>query len=139
MNNNMKTKHLSSIAILFVALIAASCHKEPNPNDFIDDKDKIDIKGSLMNGDMRHPNIEAGYLGRTLYVYFHDYMDYCTVTVSNAQDSILFQEETPTYPNASVRYYMGDLPLGRYHVVISDGTDKAEGWFNNFRIVAHKP
>ena len=135
----MKAKHLSLITFAIVALIVTSCYKGPNTNDLIDDKNKIDIKGSLSNGDMRHPNIEAGYLGRTVYVYFHDYMGYCTVTVSNALDSILFQEEMPTHPYASVRYFMGDLPMGRYHLVISDGTDEAEGWFNNFHIVPVKP
>ena len=135
----MKAKHLSLITFAIVALLVTSCHKGPSTNDLIDDKDKIDIKGSLSNGDMRHPNIEAGYLGKTVYVYFHDYMDYCTVTISNAQDSVLYCEETPTYPNAEVRYYMGDQPLGRYHLVISNGTDEAEGWFNNFRIVAVRP
>ena len=109
----MKTKYLSLFAVLFVALITASCRKEPNTNDLIDDKDKIDIKGSLSNGDMRYPNIEAGYWGKTVYVYFHEYMGECIVSISQ--------------------------PLSRYHLVISNGTDKAEGWFNNFRIVAHKP
>jgi hypothetical protein len=135
----MKTKLLIFSFTAIIAFMAASCHKEPIYNSLIGDKDKIDIKGSLMNGDMKKPNIEAGYFGKTLYVYFHDYMDYCTVTVSNAQDSVLFNEATPTYPNAEVRYYMGDQPLGRYHLVISNGTDEAEGWFNNFRIVAVKP
>jgi hypothetical protein len=135
----MKTKHLSIFAVLFVTLITASCRKEPSPNNFIDDKDKIDIKGSLSNGDMRSPNIEAGYLGKTVYVYFHDYMGVCTVTVSNAQDSVLFREETPTHPYAEVRYFMGDQPLGRYHLVINNDTDKAEGWFFNFRFAAVRP
>ena len=135
----MKNKHLLIISTLFITFIATSCMKEITSNSLIGDKDKIDVKGSLMGGDMRHPNIEAGYLGKTVYVYFHDYMGYCTVTVSNAQDSILFHEETPTYPNAEIRYFMGDQPLGRYHLVISDGIDEAEGWFNNFRIVAVKP
>ena len=135
----MKTKHLSLFAVLFVALITASCSKKPDPTDLIDDKDKIDIKGSLSNGDMRSPNIEAGYLGKTVYVYFHDYMGVCTVTIRNAQNSVIFSQEQPTYPNAEVRYYMGDQPLSRYHLVISNGIEKAEGWFNNFRIVAHKP
>ncbi len=135
----MKTKYLSLVAVLFVTLITASCRKEPSPNNFIDDKDKIDIKGSLSNGDMRSPNIEAGYLGKTVYVYFHDYMGVCTVTIRNAQNSVIFSQEQPTYPNAEVRYYMGDQPLSRYHLVISNGIEKAEGWFNNFRIVAHKP
>ena len=130
----MKTKHLSLFAVLFVTLITASC-KKFEPTDLIDDKDKIDIKGSLSNGDMRHPNIEAGYLGKTVYVYFHDYMGVCTVTISNAQNSVIFSQEQRTYPNAEVRYYMGDQPLSRYHLVISNGIEKAEGWFNNFRIV----
>ena len=134
----MKNKYLSSIVILLIALIAASCSKNNEYNELIGDKDKIDIKGSLSNGDMRSPNIEAGYIGKTVYVYFHDYLGVCTVTISNAQDSILFREETPTHPYAEVRYFMGDQPLGRYHLVISDGTDQAEGWFNNFRIVAHR-
>jgi hypothetical protein len=34
---------------------------------------------------------------------------------------------------------MGDQPLSRYHLVISNGTDEAEGWFNNFKIVAVRP
>ena len=135
----MKTKYLSLIAILFATLITASCSKKPDPTDLIDDKDKIDIKGSLSNGDMRSPNIEAGYLGKTVYVYFHDYMGVCTVTIRNAQNSVIFSQEQPTYPNAEVRYYMGDQPLSRYHLVISNGIEKAEGWFNNFRIVVHKP
>ena len=135
----MKTKYLSLFAVLFATLITASCSKKPDPTDLIDDKDKIDIKGSLSNGDMRSPNIEAGYLGKTVYVYFHDYMGVCTVTICNAQNSVIFSQEQPTYPNAEVRYYMGDQPLSRYHLVISNGIEKAEGWFNNFRIVAHKP
>ena len=134
----MKTKYLSLIATLFIALIATSCSKHPDITDLIGDKDKIDIKGSLSNGDMRNPNIEAGYIGKTVYVYFHDYMGVCTVTISNTQDSIIFSQEQPTFPYAEVRFFMGELPLGRYHLVISDGTDEAEGWFNNFRIVAHR-
>ena len=39
----MKTKHLSLITILFVTLITASCSKPVNPNNLIDDKNKIDI------------------------------------------------------------------------------------------------
>lgn len=132
----MKTKYLSLIITLFIALIAISCSKPVDPTNFIDDKNKIDIKGSLSNGDMRYPNIEAGFIGRTLYVYFHEYMGDCTITVTDRQGDVVFSEETPTYPEAEVRHYMGDYPLGRYHLVISDGTDEAEGWFNNFRIVA---
>ena len=140
----MKTKHLGCIAALFIILIAASCSKGPEPNNsdslFIDDKDKIDIKGSLSNGDMRHPNIEAGYWGKTVYVYFHEELGDCEVSISNTQGNVVFCDTIDTYPYASVRHYMGNLPLGRYHLVISDGTDTAEGWFNNYKIVVvHKP
>jgi hypothetical protein len=135
----MKTKYLSLIAILFVALITASCHKGPSPTDLIDDKDKIDIKGSLSNGDMRYPNIEAGYWGKTVYVYFHEYMGECVVSISNRQDHVVFCDTVTSGYNKETRFYMGDQPLSRYHLVISNGTDEAEGWFNNFRIVAHKP
>ena len=135
----MKNKILAFTLMAAFACITASCMKEPTFYSLIGDKDKIDIKGSLMGGDMRSPNIEAGCLGKTVYVYFHDYMGLCTVSISNAQDSIIFHEEQPTYPNAEVRYFLGDHPLGRYHLVISNGTDEAEGWFNNFKIVAIKP
>ena len=135
----MKTKYLSLFAVLFVALITASCRKEPNTNDLIDDKDKIDIKGSLSNGDMRYPNIEAVYRGKTVYVYFHEYMGECVVSISNRQNHVIFCDTVPSGYNTGTRFYMGDQPLSRYHLVISNGTDKAEGWFNNFRIMAHKP
>ena len=136
----MKRKHVILIATLLIATLVASCKKEPDIDvTIVGDKDKIDIKGSLSNGDMKHPNIEAGLIGKTLYVYFHDYMGVCTVTISNAQDSVLFCVEQPTFPNAEVSHYMGDYPLGRYHLVISDGIEEAEGWFNNFKIVAVKP
>ena len=34
---------------------------------------------------------------------------------------------------------MGDEPLNRYHLVINNGTDEAEGWFFNFRFAAVRP
>lgn len=135
----MKTKYLSLIITLFIALMACSCSKDIGSNTLIGDKDKIDIKGALSNGDMRNPNVEAGLLGKTLYVYFHDYMGVCSVTVTNKEGYVVFSEEQPTYPNAEVSFNMGSLRHNRYHLVISDGTDTAEGWFNNYRIVAVKP
>ena len=135
----MKAKYLTLLAILFVALITSSCSKKPDPTDLIDDKDKIDIKGSLSNGDMRHPNIEAGYWGKTVYVNFHDYMGECVVSISNKQDHVVFCDTVTTGYNTGTRFYMGDQPLGRYHLVISNGTDEAEGWFFNFRFAAVRP
>ena len=135
----MKTKYLSLFAVLFVALITASCRKEPSSTNLIDDKDKIDIKGSLSNGDMRHPNIEAGYWGKTVYVYFHEYMGECVVSISNRQNHVIFCDTVTSGYDTGTRFYMGDQPLSRYHLVISNGTDETEGWFNTFRIVAGRP
>ena len=136
----MKNRTLIFVIIAIFAFIASSCKKEPTGNSLIGDDKKIDIKGTLMNGDMKNPNIEAGYWGKTVYVYFHEELGDCEVSISNTQGNVVFRDTIDTYPYASVRYYMGDLPLGRYHLVISDGTDKAEGWFHNFRIVVvHKP
>ena len=138
-NKNVKTKHLSPIAVLFVALITASCSKETSSNNLIDDKNKIDIKGSLSNGDMRHPNIEAGYWGKTVYVYFHEYLGECVVSISNRQNHVIFCDTVSTGYNTGTQFYMGDQPMSRYHLVISNGTDSTEGWFNNFKIVAVRP
>ena len=135
----MKNKILVFILTTILVIIASSCKKGPTINSLIGDDKKIDIKGSLSNGDMRHPNIEAGYWGKTVYVYFHDYMGECVVSISNRQNHVIFCDTVTSGYNTGTRFYMGDQPLGHYHLVISNGIEKAEGWFNNFRIVAHKP
>jgi hypothetical protein len=135
----MKNRTLIFVIIAIFAFIASSCKKEPTGNSLIGDDKKIDIKGTLMNGDMKNPNIEAGYWGKTVYVYFHEELGDCEVSISNSQGNVVFCDTIDTYPYASVRYYMGDQPLGRYHLTISDGTNEAEGWFNNFRLVVVQP
>jgi len=135
----MKNRTLIFVIIAIFAFIASSCKKEPTGNSLIGDDKKIDIKGTLMNGDMKNPNIEAGYWGKTVYVYFHEELGDCEVSISNSQGNVVFCDTIDTYPYASVRYYMGDQPLGRYHLSISDGTHEAEGWFNNFRLVVVQP
>lgn len=135
----MKTKHLSLITILFVTLITASCSKPYNPNSLIDDKNKIDIKGSLSNGDMRYPNVEAYMEGNTVWVYFYEDFGDCTISITSRDSSLVTCETIGTYEDASWRYFMGDEPLNRYHLVINNGTDEAEGWFFNFRFAAVRP
>ncbi|MBQ6305700.1 MAG: hypothetical protein IJK78_03955 [Bacteroidales bacterium] len=135
----MKTKHLSLITILFVTLITASCSKPYNPDSLIDDKNKIDIKGSLSNGDMRSPNIEAYMEGNTVWVYFYEDFGDCTISITSRDSSLVTCETIGTYEDASWRYFMGDEPLNRYHLVINNGTDEAEGWFFNFRFAAVRP
>lgn len=135
----MKTKHLSLITILFVTLITASCSKPNNPDSLIDDKNKIDIKGSMSNGDMRSPNIEAYMEGNTVWVYFYEDFGDCTISITSRDSSLVTCETIGTYEDASWRYFMGDEPLNRYHLVINNGTDEAEGWFFNFRFAAVRP
>ena len=57
---------------------------------------------------------------------------------NNNANSVVICDTVNTFYNASYWYYFYDQPLDRYHLVISDGTDEAEGWFNNFRLVAVK-
>ena len=132
----MKNKTLAApvIAIATLMFIAFSCTKEPPGYSLIDDKNKIDIKGSLSNGDMKNPNLEAGYWGKTVYVYFHEEMGDCEISISRDNGPTVFCDTIETYPKASSRFYMGGQPWGRYHLVISNGTDEAEGWFNNYKI-----
>lgn len=131
----MKNRHFTIIfAFLSLVFIACSCKKiEP------DDKNKIDIKGTLMNGDMKSPNIVVTYFEKALCVKFYDRLGDCTISISNRADSVVYCDTVNTFYSASYWYYFYDQPLDRYHLVISDGTDEAEGWFNTFRIVAVKP
>ena len=132
----MKNKHLRIIFNLMVlSVLVLSCKKSLET----DDKNKIDIKGSMTNGDMRSPNIEAYLELNTLWVQFHEDFGDCVVSVTSRDGSLVVCDTIETYSNASWRFYMGDQPLNRYRLIISNGTDEAEGWFDNFRIVAVKP
>ena len=132
----MKNKYLI-IAFGLIALSVSmfSCKKENPP----DDKNKIDIKGTLMNGDMKSPNIVVTYFEKALCVKFYDRLGDCTISISNRADSVVYCDTVNTFYSASYWYYFYDQPLDRYHLVISDGTDEAEGWFSDFKIVAVRP
>ena len=132
----MKNKHLIIIlSFMAVCFMSISCSKE----QLFDDKNKIDIKGSMTNGDMRSPNIEAYMVGNTVWVYFYEDLGECTISITSRDSSLVAYETISTYEDASWRYYMGDEPLNRYHLVVSNGTDEAEGWFFNFRMAAVMP
>lgn len=133
----MRIKTTVLFVLSLITIMVVSCSVEPLSYNLIGDDKKIDIKGSLMNGDMKNPNIEAGFWDKTVHVYFHDYMGKCTVSISNQKDEILFADTLDTYPDAAMRFFMGDLPKSCYYLIINNGTDKAEGWFNNFHIVGH--
>ena len=132
----MKNKHLKIIfGIIVLSLLFFSCKKENEP----DDKSKIDIKGTMTNGDMRSPNIEAYLEGNTVWIHFNEDFGVCTVCIISRDGLMVICDTIETNVDASWRYYMGDQPLSRYHLIISNGTDEAEGWFFNFRMAAVRP
>ncbi len=132
----MKIRYITIIiGLLTLSILVGSC-KKVNETD---DKNKIDIKGSMSNGDMRSPNIEAYMEGNMVWVYFYEDFGDCTISITSRDSSLVTCETIGTYEDASWRYFMGDEPLNRYHLVINNGTDEAEGWFFNFRFAAVRP
>ena len=132
----MKNKYLKSILSLFaLSVLMLSCSKSLEP----DDKNKIDIKGSMTNGDMRSPNIEAYLERNTVWVQFYEDFGNCTISITSRDSTLITYETFQTYPDASWGFFMGDQPLNRYHLVINNGTDEAEGWFFNFKLAAVRP
>lgn len=132
----MKIKYITIIiGLLTLSILVGSCKKV---NETVD-KNKIDIKGSMSNGDMRSPNIEAYMEGNTVWVYFYEDFGDCSISITSRDSSLVTCETIGTYEDASWRYFMGDEPLNRYHLVINNGTDEAEGWFFNFRFAAVRP
>jgi len=137
----MKIKKLFFVLLSFFAL--ASCSKEPSFfDDFLgvtdadassysngDDK-KIDVKGSLTNGDMKHPDIEAWLSGSTLYVGFHKTVDNCMILVTNSSGRVVVSRRVVKQYPMSVRFYMGNEPSGDYHLYITDGVKDADGDFS---------
>lgn len=133
-----------------IALGAASCSKEPNSyNDYYywlyggseadddgsdnqgDDK-KVDIKGSLMNGDMKHPNIQAWLSENTLYVKFNETVENCMVLVSSYDNGrVVYSRQVDQQFPSTIRIYMGNKPSGRYRLYITNGRQEAEGGFLN--------
>ena len=139
------------LILTVIALGAVSCSKDPNynpygPNSFFpwiegdedgegisqsqgDDK-KVDIKGSLMNGDMKHPNIQAWLSGNTLYVQFNELVENCTILVSSyGNGRVVYSRQVETQYPGTVRIYMGNKPSGTYKLYLTNGRESAEGRF----------
>ena len=130
----MKTKHLGFITTLFIVLIVASCSKgyEPNNSDssLIDDKDKIDLKGSLMKPDMRYVNIYAELVEKVVYVYFNEMVENCAMTLTAKNGDVFFARRVSKQQPATLRIFMGNEPTGDYKLYITNGVDEASGWFH---------
>ena len=94
------------------------------------DKDKIDLKGSLMKPDMRYVNIYAELVEKVVYVYFNETVENCAMTLTAKNGDVLFARRVTTQHPATLRIYMGDEPTGDYKLYITNGVDEASGWFH---------
>ena len=128
----MKTCHLSSIAVLLITLIFASCEKPKTTLDYVsgDDKDKIDLKGSLMKPDMKYDNIYAELVEKIVYVYFNETVENCAMTLTTKNGDVLFARRVSKQQPSALRIYMGNEPTGDYKLYITNGMDEASGWFH---------
>ena len=141
----MRIKTSILILLSLVALGTLSCSKDPSFDDFHnfftgtsfedasspsngDDK-KIDIKGSLTNGDMKHPNLEAWLTGKTLYVKFNEKIENCMVLVTTSSGRVVYSRRVSKQYPSTLRIYMGDKPSDTYHLYITNGILEAEGEF----------
>lgn len=136
----MKRNFFFLSLLTIIALCTTSCSKEPfidnyitTPFDFSspgqgDDK-KIDVKGSLMNGDMKHPNIQAWLSAKTLYVGFNETIENCIITVFTSGGRVVYSRLVENQRPGAVRIFMGNKPSGDYRLYITNGRDDAEGYF----------
>ena len=146
----MKRKFLFLMLMTVLSLSIVSCNKEPSNYDLFynsihasshGEEKKVDIKGSLMNGDMRSPNIEVWLSGSTLYVCFYETIEECLMLVSAENGDLLFSRRMAKQYPSVVRVFMGSEPSGNYHLQITNGVDEADAdfHFENTTIKHKKP
>ena len=128
----MKYRHLILSVLTVVVLMFASCEKARPTMAYVsgDDKDKIDLKGTLMKPDMRYENIYAELVGKTVYVYFNEAVEPCLITLSAKNDDVLFAGNVQRQNPATLRIFMENEPTGEYLLHITNGTDEASAWFH---------
>lgn len=134
MRGTIKTLFL----LIIIILGTNSCNKEPSYQELFynsllahsDGKEKkVDVKGSLMNGDMKNPNIESWLVDNTLYVCFYEIVENCMTLVTDNNGNLLFSRRMAKQYPCVVRVFMGNEPTGTYHLYITDGIKTAEGDF----------
>lgn len=128
----MKYRRLIFSILTVIVLMFASCEKAKPTMAYVsgDDKDKIDLKGSLMKPDMRYDNIYAELVGKTVFVYFNETVEPCLITLSAKNDDVLFARNVQRQYPATIRIFMENEPTGEYLLYITDGTDEASAWFH---------
>ena len=134
----MKYRYLILSILAIITLTLVSC-KKFNPFEkpkttmnYVsgDDKDKIDLKGALMSGDMRYVNIYAELVGNIVYVYFNETVENCLMTLSAENNDVLYARNMKEQYPATIRIYMENEPTGEYRLYITNGTDEASAWFH---------
>ena len=128
----MKYKPISLLILTIITLMLVSCVKTKPTMEYVSgsDKDKIDLKGSLMKPDMRYVNIYAELVEKVVYVYFNETVENCAMTLTAKNGDVLFARRVTTQHPASLRIFMGDEPTGDYKLYITNGVDEASGWFH---------
>ena len=132
MNKTMKYRPLIFSVLIVIVLMFASCEKAATTMSYVsgDDKDKIDLKGSLMKPDMRYENIYAELVEKVVYVYFNETVENCAMTLTAKNGDVLFARRVTTQHPATLRIFMGDEPTGDYKLYITNGMEEASGWFH---------
>ena len=128
----MKYRPLFFTVLTVIVLMFASCEKVRPTMAYVsgDDKDKIDLKGTLMKPDMRYVNIYAELVEKTVYVYFNEMVENCAMTLTAKNGDVLFARRVSKQQPATLRIFMGNEPTGDYKLYITNGVDEASGWFH---------
>ena len=132
MYKTMKYKPLLLSILTVIVLTFASCEKQKPMMNYVsgDDKDKIDLKGSLMKPDMRYVNIYAELVEKVVYVYFNEMVENCAMTLTAKNGDVFFARRVSKQQPATLRIFMGNEPTGDYKLYITNGVDEASGWFH---------
>ena len=128
----MKYKTLILSLCTIITLMLVSCEKQKPTMDYVsgNDKDKIDLKGSMIKPDMRYVNIYAELVEKVVYVYFNETVENCAMTLTTKNGDVLFARRVSKQQPATLRIYLGEEPTGDYKLYITNGVNEASGWFH---------
>lgn len=134
----MKYRNLTFIILTAIILMVVSCKKfNPFENskptmEYVsgNEKDKIDLKGSMIKPDMRYVNIYAELVGKTVYVYFNETVEDCLLTLSAENGDVLYARNVKKQYPATIRIYMENEPTGEYRLFVTNETEEASAWFH---------
>ena len=128
----MKYKPLLLSILTVITLMLVSCEKNKFMMEYVsgDDKDKIDLKGAMMQPDMKYDNIYAELVEKVVYVYFNETVENCAMTLTAKNGDVLYARRVSKQQPTTLRIFMGDEPTGDYKLYITNGVAEASGWFH---------